>query len=1036
MRSFDLPVRRPVVAAAFALLLLAVGGYAATQLPVREYPDVDPPIVSVATVYPGASAKVVERDVTREIEDNLNGIEGIDRITSTSRAGFSDISVEMEIGQDLDAAAADVRDRVAAVRSELPDEVDAPVIAKAAGDAQAMMWVTLTSELRDRRALTDLVIRRLQDPLSIVPGVSQVQIGGARRYAMRLWLDAEAMAARGLTVGDVAAALEAENVELPAGRIETEQSEIAVRTLTKLRDAEEFRDLVVAERDGAQVTIRDIARVERGAESYRSAVLKDGEPAVGVGIVRQSQANALAVAERVKTELDRLAPQIPEDVALEISYDQTIFIEGSLREVVKTLAITALLVIVVIYVFLGSARGALVPAATIPISLIATFAVLSVAGFSINTLTLLALVLAVGLVVDDAIVVLENVVRRRELGESPLLAGARGGAEVGLAVVATTAVLAAVLVPVAALGGTTGRLFTEFAIALAAAVIFSSFLAMTLGIALAARLAESSAERRGVLGAVHRGIERLDRAYGGIVERLVGAAWVAVPLVVATGAAGWWLLQNLPAELAPTEDRAVFIVPVTTPNSASIERTRAAVAEVDRIAQRYAGEGGPVDSVIAIAGTGRRGPPQVQSALVIVKLKVWGERDIGQQALVGRLAPAITTIPGARAAPISPPSLVADSFGKPIQLVIGGPTYATAEGWARQVLPEIRALEGLRNVELEFDRESPEYQLTIDRRLAADLGLSVREIARALRVFVAGDDVTEYHDRGQTYEVMLRGREADRDTPADLDAIFVRSSSGELVPLAQVVTGEVVGTADSYRRVDRRPSMVISAVPAEGADLGSMIAAMDDIARAELPAEAAISWLGLSEEFTTSSARTGLVFLLALVVVYLVLAALFESFVYPLVVLVTVPLALTAGLAALWVTGQSFNVFSQIGLLLVVGLLAKNGILVIDFANQRRAAGIERREAIVEAARARFRPVLMTSIATFSGAVPLALAVGPGSESRMVIGTVVMAGIVGATLITLLLVPGLYAVAARLGGVPGAPTRRLEAERNPTAESP
>jgi multidrug efflux pump len=423
----------------------------------------------------------------------------------------------------------------------------------------------------------------------------------------------------------------------------------------------------------------------------------------------------------------------------------------------------------------------------------------------------------------------------------------------------------------------------------------------------------------------------------------------------------------------------------------------------------------------------------VQSGLVIVKLKVWGEREIGQQQLVGRLAPAITTIPGARAAPINPPSLVADSFGKPIQLVIGGATYATAEGWAREILPEIRAMASVRNVELEFDRESPEYQLTIDRRLAADLGLSVREIARALRVFVAGDDVTEYHERGQTYEVVLRGQEDDRDAPADLDAIFVRSAAGELVPLAQVVTGEVVGTADSYRRVDRRPSMVISAVPAEGADLGSAIREMGGIARAQLPAEASISWLGLSEEFTTSSARTGLVFALALVVIYLVLAALFESFVYPLVVLVTVPLALTTGLAALWVTGQSFNVFSQIGLLLVVGLLAKNGILVIDFANQRRAAGIERRQAIVEAARARFRPVLMTSIATFSGAVPLALAVGPGSEPRMVIGTVVMAGIVGATAITLLLVPGLYAVAARIGGVPGAASERLAKERAPTA---
>ena len=848
MRSWSLPVRRPVVAGAFALLLFAIGSYTATQLPVREYPDIDPPIVSVATVYPGASAEVVERDVTRVIEDNLNGIEGIDRITSTSRAAFSQIDVEMQLDQDLDAAAADVRDRVSAVRIDLPEEVEAPIISKASADADAMMWITLTSELRDRRALTDLVIRRLQDPLSIVPGVAQVVIGGERRYAMRIWLDAQEMAARGITVADVRQALERENVELPAGRIETENREISVRTLTKLREEEGFRDLVIRESDTAQVVLGDIARIERGAESYRSAVFSGGEPAVGVGIIRQSQANALEVADRVKAELDRLDPVIPEDVELEIAYDQTVFIRGSLAEVVKTLAITAVLVIVVIYLFLGSAKGALVPAATIPTSLVATFIVLSLAGFSINTLTLLALVLAIGLVVDDAIVVLENVVRRRELGEPPFLAAARGGAEVGLAVVATTAVLVAVLLPVAALGGTTGRLFTEFAIALAAAVVFSSFLAMTLGVALASRLAESGGGGGRVIGVLHRQLERLDRGYGRLVEGIIGAAWLTVPLAVALGAGGWFILQQLPAELAPTEDRAVFIVPVQTPAGASIERTSAAATAVREAIRPYAGADGPVENVIAIVGTGRQGPPRVQNALVIVKLKDWGAREISQQELVGRLAPAITSIPGARAAPISPASLVQESFGKPIQMVIGGPDYATAFDWAQRVLPEIREL-AIRNVELEFDRESPQLELEVDRRLAADLGLSVRDIADTLQVFVAGQDVTEFHDRDETYEVVLRGEEPDRDQEQDLDGIYVRAQTGELVALAQVVRGETVGTADSYRRIDRQPSMVISAVPAEGTDLGSAIGEMERIADAELPAAAMISWVGVSVEF-------------------------------------------------------------------------------------------------------------------------------------------------------------------------------------------
>jgi len=994
----ELSVRRPVLAVVAALLILVLGAAAALRLPVREYPDVDPPRVSVTVVYPGAAAEVVERDVTRAIEDELNGVEGVELIDSTSRPGFSSITVEFELDRDLDAAAADVRDRVSAARSEIPEEAEDAVIRKAAAEAQAMMWITLTSEIRDRRALTDIAVRRLLDPLSIVDGVSRVILGGARRYAMRVELDRARMQARGVTAADVARAL---------------------RTETRLPDPEGFRDLVLRDGPGGPVRLGDVAVIELGAETDRSAVRRSGEPAVGLGIVRRSGANTLAVADAVKAELEALDARLPPDVERAISYDQSVFIEGSIRQVVLTLLITVGLVVSVVWLSLGSLGATLAPAATIPVSAVGAFAAMLLAGFSINTLTLLALVLAIGLVVDDAVVVIENVARRRERGEPALAAAVRGGSEVFAPVVATTVVLAAVLLPIAASTGFVGRLFTEFAVTLTAAVVLSSFLALSLGAAVAARAAPASAEGAALPARLFAGaLNRAGGGYGRLVGGLVRAPWLAALAAVALGALGWGLMQRLPGGLAPTEDRAVFIVPVTAPEGSSLAATTDVVERIEALVRPHMGEDGPVEDVIAIVGAGEVGPAKVDEALVIVKLKPWGEREMSQQALVDELTGPIASLPGAEAVPISPASLVPSSFGKPLQAAVTGPGHEEAYAWAGDLAAFARETGRMRAIELGYDPSTPRLSVEVDRRLAADLGLSVAEIGETLRLFVGGDDVTEFYRDDETYEVRVRGRLEDRDSPDDVGEIAVRGPAGP-VPLASVVRLREEGAAASLRRIDRRPAVVLSAVPAPGEDLASLIETLEREA-ATLPRASGLEWLGLSREFTQSEAGVQVAFAMALTVVYLVLAALFSSFVQPLAVMLAVPLVVTGALAALWATGGGLNIFSQVGLLLAVGLLAKNAILVVDFANRRRAEGMELAEATVAGAEARFRPVMMTSVATLLGAVPLALATGPGAESRSVIGVAVLAGVAGATLITLFIVPGLYRLVSSIVPPPGS----------------
>ncbi|MEE4379458.1 MAG: efflux RND transporter permease subunit [Candidatus Competibacteraceae bacterium] len=1022
-----LAIERPVFATVISLLLIVFGIGAVLLLPVREYPDVDPPIVSVFTVYPGASAAVVDREITETIEDVISSIEGINTLTSTSRDEVSQITLEFILDRDLEAAAADVRDKIGQVKAELPEGAEDPVISKTAGDADPIMWLTLTSERRNRLELTDYAERNLVDPLSVVPGVARVIIGGGRRYAMRIWLDPQAMAARGITPNDIVARLRAQNVELPAGRLESEERELSVRATTRLNTPQDFQDLVLRQVDGDQITLGEVARVEIGAQDYRSAVRVDGQPAVGLGVVRQSESNTLSVAQGIKNEVQQLNATLPDDIQINIGYDASTFIEGSLREVMKTLAITGALVIGVIFLFLSSLRATLIPAATLPVSLLAAFTALYVFGYSINTITLLALVLAIGLVVDDAIVVLENVFRHNEQNEPRLLAAARGADQVGVAVIATTLVLLAVFVPLLFLAGDVGRLFTEFAVILGAAVAFSSLVALSLGAMLSSKLIDAERLSQGRLYRItRRGFAALSRVYRCSLRGLTRVPMVVVVLAFFASAAVYSLYQQLPKELAPTEDRGTIIIPIEAPQGASFSYTQQIVKRIEAILQPLTDDAGPVRSIISIIGLAQQGPAPVNEALLIIQLKPWGQRQQRQQAIVGQLQAQLLSIPGAQAFAVNPPSLGQSGFSAPVQFVVSASNYSTAQSWAQRIMAQVGQIDGLVNPRLDYKETKPQTELSVNRRKAAALGVSVRQIGEALRIMFGEDDVTDYIYNARTYDVIPRIQAQDRTTPDDLNDIQVRTNSGALVPLGSVVDYRTLGAPNELKRVDRLPSVTLSASLAPGVALGDALAQLDNLAQQELPAQARINYLGRSQEYKESAGRVYVAFVLALVIVFLVLAAQFESFIQPIIIMFPVPLAVTGGLLALVVFGQSFNIYSQIALILLIGIMAKNAILVVEFANQLRDEGYNVRDAIIESAAGRLRPVLMTSIATTFGAVPLALATGPGAEGRTVIGVVIISGTVFATLLTLFVIPGLYQLLAPHTQPVGAVAQQLQ----------
>lgn len=1022
----DVSVKRPVFALVMSLLLVAFGALAFTQLPLREFPDTDAPIVSVTVEYPGASAEVMESRITQLIEDRISGIEGIRSIQSTSEDGRSRIVIEFSLERDIDAAANDVREAVARIVDNLPEEAEAPQITKADTDSRAIMWFNLTSDVMDELQLTDYAERNIVDRLSVAEGVASIRVGGRKRYAMRIWVDPLALAARGLTVDDVITTLRAENVELPAGRVESSQRDFTVRVERGYQKPEDFAQLVLGEgADGHLIRLGEVARIAVEAEDQRSEFRGNAQTQVGLGIIKQSNANTLSTAQAVKAEVARIRQGLPESMSLLDSWDSSVFIEGAIDEVYRTLFIAVGLVIFVIYLFLGSVRAALVPAATVPVCLTATFIVLSMFGYSLNLLTLLALVLAIGLVVDDAIVVLENVYRRVENGEPKLLAAYRGAKQVGFAVIATTLVLIGVFVPIVFLEGNTGKLFGELALTLSAAVAFSSFVALSLSPMMCSKLL-SRASSRSWLN------RKMDAAFNVIGDRYLRALDVCFENRTAVGAGllvalatVFMLAQRIPGELTPLEDRGGFFINMRGPEGAGFDYMREQVAEVEEKMMPMLETGDVRRVLLRVPGFGSG--ESVNSAFGIIVLETWGARDRSASELAAEARERLKDVSG-----ISPFvgqfRGLAGGSNDPVNFVVGGDTYDELAQF-RDILMERASAEPMFvNLDTDYRETKPQLRIEIDRDRAADLGVSVEQIGRTLETYLGGRRTTTYIDRGEEYNVIVRAEVADREQASDISNFYVRSErGGELIPLSNLVRITEYASAGELQRYNRRRAVTLTSGVAEGYTLGQALAFLEETVRQELPASASVDYKGESLDFKEAGSAVYFTFLLALLVVFLILAAQFESFVHPLVIMLTVPLAMVGGLLGLYFTGSTLNIYSQIGIIILVGLASKNGILIVEFANQLRDAGQEFKEALMNAARIRLRPIIMTGLSTSAGALPLVLAAGPGSNSRGSIGIVIVSGVLFATLFTLFVVPVFYMVLARHTKSPGAIEAELKA---------
>lgn len=1024
----DTAVRRPVFAVVISLLLVVFGLVAFDRLTLREYPDIDAPIVSIRTEYVGASATVVESKITQLIEERIAGIEGIKTISSSSQDGVSQITIAFDLSRDIDAAANDVRDRVAGALRRLPDEADPPEVRKADADEQVIMWFNLVSDRMTALELTDYAERHLVDRLSVLPGVARVRVSGGLEYAMRIWLDRQALAARQLTVLDIEQALLQQNVELPAGTLQSIERDFTVRVNRGYQNAADFRQLVVGRgADGYLIRLQDVARVEVGAVDWRRLYRGNGIPMVGLGIVKQSNANTLEVARAAKVERDRINASLPKGMALKQSFDSSMFIESAVKEVYETLLITAGLVILVIFLFLGDLRATLAPAVTVPVSLIATFIALYFFGYSLNLLTLLALVLAIGLVVDDSILVLENIHRRLSEGEPPLLAAYHGARQVGFAVIATTLVLVTVFLPITFLEGDAGRLFGEFAITLAAAVAFSGVIALSLTPVICAKMLRRDTLDRGLSRRVESLLGRLQRAYGRLLRAVIHHP---IPVLLLFGGAlglTGWLFHALPAEFAPPEDRGAFFMVIRGPEGASFDNTTRYMLDIERRLMPLV-EAGEVKRLLLRAPTGYGSGVSYNEGSAVLVLEDWSTGRRSGFAILRDVQQRLEGLSGVQAFPIMPQAL-GGSSAKPVQFVIGGNHYEQLAKW-RDIMLDLAATNPrLLAVESDYRETKPQLRVTIHRDRAGDLGVNVLDISHTLETLLGSRRVTTFMLDGEEYDVILEGETEQSRTPDDLNNIYVRSTdSGLLIPLSNLVSLQEQADAATLNRYNRLRAITLSANLAEGYSLGEALDFLEQAARTHLPPTAHIDYRGQSLDFRESGRSAFLIFGLSLLVVLLVLAAQFESFVHPFVVILTVPLATAGALLGLALTGQTFNIYSQIGLIMLVGLAAKNGILIVEFANQLRDTGHSFEEALVRASEQRLRPILMTAITTVIGAVPLLLASGAGSEARTVLGVVIMFGVSIATLFTLILVPVAYHLLARNTRSPLTVTRQLAAD--------
>ncbi len=1022
MQLPEIAIRRPVFATVLSLLVLLIGAVSFTKLPVREYPKIDEPVVTVTVRYAGASAEVVESQVAKPLEDSIAGIDAVDVITSISRAEQAQITVRFRLEKDADAAAAEVRDRTARVRNKLPQAIDEPVIAKVEADAFPVIWLAFSSDTHSALQLNELINRIVKPRLQTVTGAADVRIFGERKYAMRVWLDPDRLAAYRLTTQDAEDAIRRSNLEVPAGRIESRQREFSVTSNTDLIKPAQFGEIVIRTVNGFPVKLRDVARIEEGAAEERSAVRLNGRPAIATGVIRQATANPLELSQGVRAMLPKLRADLPPGITVSLANDNSVFIDRSIKNVFATILEAVVLVALVIFVFLRTFRASIIPIVTIPVSLVGTFALMAVAGFTVNTLTLLALVLAIGLVVDDAIVVLENIYRHIEEGLDPFSAAIQGAREVGFAVVAMTLTLAAVYAPLAFTPGRTGRLFVEFALALAGAVLVSGFIALTLSPMMCSRLLRHNPRPWFFDRWMERALTALSDGYARLLRRVLGMRWLVLLVMAGVGLAIWAILPGMKSELAPLEDRGVILNVVNAPDGATMEYTDRYASAIERIGSQYP----EFDRIFVVEGN-----PTVSQATVSMRAVDWDQRQRTTLAMARDMQPKINALPGVSAFPITPPSLGQGFRERPLNFVIlTSESYEDLNQVARQFVEEIAKNPGIQGTDVDLRLNKPELRIDVNREKASDLGVGVDAVARAIETMLGGRLVTRYKKEGDQYDVIVQTQSVGRDTPDDIERIFVRGRNDTMIPLASLVTVRESVAPRELNHFSQRRAVTITANLAPDYSLGQALDYLDQVAARVLKPGYTTDLNGTSREFRSSQGSLVIVFVLALLFIFLVLAAQFESFIDPFVIMLSVPLSMIGALLALKLSNGSLNVYSQIGLITLVGLITKHGILIVEFANQMREQGMDMLEAVIKAASQRLRPILMTTGAMVLGAVPLALSRGAGAESRVQIGWVIVGGMTLGTVLTIFVVPTMYTLLARKHA-PGADKRPVQAAGAP-----
>ena len=1004
MSLSSVSIRRPVLAIVMSVVIVLFGIIGYTFLGVREYPSIDPPIITVSTSYVGANADVIESQITEPLEEQINGIAGIRSLTSTSRDGRSSITVEFDVSVDLEAAANDVRDRVSIARSRLPQDVDPPTVAKADADAIPIIFLSVKSDKRDLLAITDIALNTFKERLQTIPGVSQINIWGERRYSMRLWMDPAKLAAYNVTPLDIRNALTKENIELPSGRIEGTNTELTVRTLGRLTSLEDFNNLIIKESEVGIVRFKDLGEAELYPENDRSILRRDGVPMVGVVAIPQPGANFIQIADEFYKRVDQIKKDLPQDIELGIGFDITKYIRNSISEVKETILLAFALVILIIFFFFRDWRTTLIPIIAIPVSLIGTFFIMYAANFSINVLTLLGIVLAIGIVVDDAIVVLENIYRKVEDGMNPIEAGIKGTSEIFFAVVSTTITLAAVFLPIMFLQGITGRLFVEFGVVIAGSVIISAFVALTLTPMLSSRFLKTKEKHSWFYYKTEPFFTWMEISYTNALSSFMKKRWLAPVIMIASIFLIYLVGSSLQSELAPIEDRGDIRITSTMPEGTSFQAMDRYITEMTQLVQKSVKE---LDAAVSVTAGGG-GSNAANSGFVRLILKDAKNRERSQQEIAEQLTGLSRKLSDARSFVVQSQSISTRRGGLPVQYVIQAANFEKLKTVIPKFLEIAQEDPTFANVDVDLKFNKPEIAVEINRTKARELGVSALDIAQTLQLAYSGQRFGFYVMNGKLYQVIGQVFKENRNKPVDLTSIYVRNKDGQLIQLDNLVTLSERSSPPQLFRFNRYVSATFSASLAPGKTIGDGIDAMDKIAKSVLDESFSTALQGASKDFVESSSSLLFTFLLALILIYLTLAAQFESFRDPLIIMFTVPLAIAGALISLWYFDQTLNIFSQIGQIMLIGLVTKNGILIVEFANQKKAQGLSAIEAVKEAARLRLRPILMTSLSTILGTLPIALALGAGSESRSSMGIAVIGGLIFSTVLTLFVIPVIY----------------------------